>query len=69
MTRRGKLGLPNLDGMDLAPVQIEAPAAEARPTWSGPSGTIDVIKQDVAVRLDPATPVARIAHIARGLAT
>ena len=69
MARQGKLVLPNLDGMDFVPVEIEAagPVAEALPAIS--SNTIDVIRDDVTVRLDAATPAARIAEIARAMAT
>lgn len=65
MVRQGKLVLPNLDGMDFVPVEIEAPVAQPVPTTS--SGTIDVITGDVAVRLDAATPAMRIAEIAKAL--
>ena len=67
MARQGKLVLPNLDGMDFVPVEVEAPVAQPVPTTS--SGTIDVIKGDVTVRLDAATPAARIAEIAMALST
>lgn len=67
MARQGKLVLPNLDGMDFVPVEIEAPVAQPVPTIS--SGTIDVIKGDVTVRLDAATPATRIAEIARAMAS
>ncbi|MFV1495506.1 transposase [Phaeobacter sp. JH20_02] len=66
MARQGKLVLPNLDGMDFVPVEIEAPVAQPVPTTS--SGTIDVITGDIAVRLDAATSATRIAEIARALA-
>lgn len=69
MARQGKLVLPNLDGMDFVPVEIEAPAPVAQPLPTPFSSTLDVIKGDVTVRLDAATPAARIAEIARALAT
>ena len=69
MARQGKLVLPNLDGMDFVPVEIEAPAPVLQPLPATSSGTIDVIKGDVTIRLDAATPVARIAEIARAMAT
>ena len=69
MARQGKLVLPNLDGMDFVPVEIEAPAPVAQPLPNLVSNTLDVIKADVTVRLDAATPAARIAEIARALAT
>jgi len=69
MARQGKLVLPNLDGMDFVPVEIETPASVAQPLPVTSSGTIDVIKHDVTVRLDAATPAVRIAEIARALAS
>jgi transposase len=69
MARQGKLVLPNLDGMDFVPVEIEAPAPVAQPLPNLVSNTLDVIKGDVTVRLDAATPAARLAEIARALAT
>ena len=69
MARQGKLVLPNLDGMDFVPVEIEAPAPVVQPLPVTSSGTIDVIKGDVTVRLDAATPATRLAEIARAMAT
>lgn len=69
MARQGKLVLPNLEGMDFVPVEIETPAPVARSLPATSSFTIDVVKHDVTVRLDAATPAARIAEIARALAT
>ena len=69
LARQGKLVLPNLDGMDFVPVEIEAPAPEAQPLAATSSGTIDVIKGDVTVRLDAAATATRIAEIARALVT
>ncbi|MEL7212923.1 MAG: transposase [Pseudomonadota bacterium] len=69
MARQGKLVLPNSEGMDFVPVQIEEPAPLAEPLPAAPTSTIDVIKGDVTVRLDAASPSARIAEIARALAT
>ena len=68
MAREGKLVLPNLEGMDFVPVQVDEPAA-AVPILaaSSNSGTLDVIKGDVIVRLDAGTPPARIAQIAAAL--
>ena len=67
MARQGELVLPHLDGLDFVPVEIEAaaPVVTLPATSSNP---IDVIKGDVTVRLDAATPAARIAEIARALA-
>jgi transposase-like protein len=69
MARQGKLVLPNLDGMDFVPVEIEAPAPVVSPLSTASTSTIDVIKCDVTVRLDTATPAARIAEIAKALST
>ena len=69
MARQGKLVLPNLDGMDFVPVEIEGSVPVGQPSPVISSGTIDLIKGDVTVRLDAATPGARIAEIVRALAT
>lgn len=69
MARPGKLVLPNLDGMDSVPVEIEAPAPLAPALPAASTGAIDVIKGDVTLRLDVGTPAARIAEIARALAS
>ncbi|WP_241523984.1 transposase [Oceaniglobus indicus] len=69
MARQGKLVLPNLDGMNFVPVEIEAAAPLARSLPAASASTIDVIRHDVTVRLDAATPAARIAEIARAMAT
>ena len=68
MARQGKLVLPNLDGMNFAPVEIETPAPVAQSFPITSSSTLDVIKGDVTIRLDAATPAGRIAEIARALA-
>lgn len=69
MARQGKLVLPNLDGMNFVPVEIGAPASAVRPLPTTSCSTLDVVKDDVIVRLDAATPATRIAEIARALAT
>ncbi len=69
MARQGKLVLPNLDGMNFVPVEIEATAPVVSPLTTASTSTIDVIQGDVTVRLDTATPAARIAEIARALST
>lgn len=68
MARQGKLVWPNLAGIDFVPVKIETPAPAVPSLPDISSGTIDVIKGDVTVRLDAATPAARIAEISRVLA-
>jgi transposase len=68
MARTGKLVLPNLDGMDFVPVQIEEPKAldlVCPPIIA--SGSLDVIKGDVTVRLAADTPAARVAEIVAAL--
>jgi len=69
MARQGKLVLPNLDGMNFVPVEVETPAPVAQSFATPCSSTLDVIKGDVTVRLDAATPAARVAEIARALTT
>lgn len=67
MARQGKLVLPNLDGMDFVPVEIETPAPVAQPLPGTSSSTIDVIRHDITVRLDAGTP-HRLSSIMRKLA-
>ena len=69
LARQGKLVLPNLDGMDFVPVEIEAPAPVVQPLPTASTHPIDVIKGDVTVRLDAAATATRIAEIARALVT
>jgi len=69
MARQGKLVLPNLAGMDFVPVEIEAPAPLAEPLPAMSASTIDVIRGDVTIRLDAATPAPRIAEIVRAVGT
>ncbi len=54
--------------MDFVPVEIETPVPVVQPLSTTLSGTLDVIKGDVTVRLDAETPAARIAEIVRALA-
>ena len=67
LARQGKLVLPNLEGIDFVPLEIEAPAPVPQPLAVTSSGMIDVLKDDVTVRLDAATPATRIAEIAKAL--
>ena len=68
MARTGKLVLPNLDGMDFVPVQIEDPKALSPVCPSSPSsGTLDVMKGDITIRLAGDTPAVRIAEIVAAL--
>ena len=68
MARAGKLVLPNLDGMDFTPVQIEdAKPALVVPTPAINLTSIDVLKGGVTIRLAVDTPATRIAEIAAAL--
>lgn len=68
MARAGKLVLPNLDGMDFVPVQIGDPKAlNAVCPPSPSSGTLDVMKGDITIRLGGDTPAVRIAEIVASL--
>ena len=68
MARQGKLVLPNLDGMGFVPVEMdEAAALVEGPVSAGRSGTLDIIKGDVVIRLDGSTPPERIAEIVMAL--
>ncbi|MEQ3729325.1 MAG: transposase [Tateyamaria sp.] len=68
MARQGKLVLPNLDGMGFLPVEIEEAAVPAEvPVGAGRSGTLDIVKGDVVIRLDASTPAGRIAEIVMAL--
>ena len=68
MAREGKLVLPNLEGMDFVPVQVEvSKPPEPAVTQLGKSATLDVIKGDVTIRLDAATAPDRIAQIVAAL--
>ncbi|SDP61328.1 transposase [Sulfitobacter litoralis] len=68
MARQGKLILPNLEGINFVPVEIETPAPVVQPLTVTSSSTIDLIIGDVTVRLGAATSAARIAEIARAMA-
>jgi len=67
MAREGKLVLPAVpDEAEFAPLVLH----EEAPVVSLPkSRTLDVIRGDVTVRLDAATPVSRIVEIVRALNT
>ena len=68
MARQGKLVLPNLNGMDFVPVQMEEAAApETVPLVTTHSSTLDVIKGGIVVCMDAATPTVRISEIAASL--
>ena len=67
MARDGKLVLPNLEGVDFVPVQMDVPAPVTDVPLAVHSGTMDVIKGNVVVRLDAGTSAARIAEIVSAL--
>lgn len=68
MARAGKLVLPNLDGMDFVPVQIEDPKVLNAVCPHPPLlGTLDVMKDDITIRLAGDTPAVRIAEIVAAL--
>jgi transposase len=68
MARAGKLVLPNLDGMDFVPVQIEDPKVLNAVCPPPPLvGTLDVMKGDITIRLAGDTAAVRIAEIVTAL--
>lgn len=68
MARQGKLVLPNLDGMDFVPVEMEEASELADvPVDSRGTSTLDIIMGNVVIRLDASTPAGRIAEIATEL--
>jgi len=68
MARTGKLVLPNLDGMDFVPVQIEEPKPlEVVPAPSINLTSVELLKGEVTIRLAADTPATRIAEIAAAL--
>jgi transposase-like protein len=68
MARTGKLVLPNLDGMEFVPVQIEDPKVLNAVCPSAPStGTLDVMKGDITIRMAGDTAAVRVAEIVAAL--
>ena len=63
LARKGKLVVPEVAGAEFAAPVALAPAVEA----SGPTASIDLIIGQVTVRLDSATPAARVAELALAL--
>lgn len=54
--------------MGFVPVEIEEAAVPAEaPIGAGRSGTLDIVKGDVVIRLDASTPAGRIAEIVMAL--
>ena len=68
MALTGKLVLHNLESMDFVPEQIEYPKALNPACSPSPSsGTLDVMKGDITIRLAGDTPAVRIAEIVAAL--
>jgi transposase len=68
MARTGKLVLPNLDGMDFVPVQIEEPKPlEVVPAAPVNLTNFELLKGGVTIRLAADTPAMRIAEIVAAL--
>ena len=63
LARKGKLVVPDVAGADFTPPAALSHAMEAPVTTS----TVDLVIGPVTVRLDPATPVARIAELVLAL--
>ncbi|WP_299154290.1 transposase [uncultured Tateyamaria sp.] len=66
LAKDGKLLVPDLAGAEFAPVIFEPPAPE--PPESVMS-SVEIVSGDVVIRLDAATPAARVAEIVRALGT
>jgi transposase len=67
--REGKLVLPNLDGVDFAPVVVAEPA-QLMPLVAPapqPDEKIELVKGDVMIRVAGTTPAARIAELVAAL--
>ena len=69
--RDGKLVLPNLDGVDFAPVVVAEPAQlmplVAPAPAPEPDEKIELVKGDVMIRVAGTTPAARIAELVAAL--
>jgi len=68
MARQGKLVLPDLDGVGFVPIELDVAAVPADvPVGAGCSGTLDIIKGDLVIRLNALTSAERIAEIVTAL--
>lgn len=65
LARQGKLVVPDITGADFTPPAALAHATEPPVV----TGTVDLVIGLVTVRLDPTTPVARIAELVAALRT
>lgn len=66
MARDGKLVLPMSDTVEFAPVCVADPAPSPLPVLPEVA-MLEVIKGEITIRLDAATPAARIVEIAAAL--
>ena len=65
--REGKLVLPNIDGVDFAPVVVASPVQAMTTPTPEPDEKIELIKGDVTIRLSGTTPALRIAELVAAL--
>lgn len=64
LAKEGKLPVPDLVGAEFAPVVVEPIGPEPRDAIAPP---LEIACGDILIRLDAATPAARIAEIVRAL--
>ena len=64
LAKDGKLPAPDLAGAEFAPVVFEPSDPEPR---DAAISAIEIVSGDIVIRLDAATPVARVAEIMRAL--
>lgn len=64
LAKDGKLLAPDLAGAEFAPVIFEPPAPEPQESVMS---SLEIVSGDVVIRLDAATPAARVAKIVRAL--
>ena len=65
--REGKLVLPNIEGVDFAPVVVTGPVQAMTTPTPEPDEKIELIKGDVTIRLSGTTPALRIAELVAAL--
>jgi len=64
LAKDGKLPVPDLAGAEFAPVVFEPPVPEPQDAAKSP---IEIVSGEIVIRLDAATPAARVAEIAQAL--
>ncbi|WP_299593429.1 transposase [uncultured Tateyamaria sp.] len=64
LAKDGKLPVPYLAGAEFASVIFEPPAPAPQESVMS---SVEIVSGDVVIRLDPATPAARVAEIVRAL--